>query len=638
MVDERHDTRETTLRQRWPWLELFRGFQVAIDPRKLLLAALGIVAMALGWWVLAAIFNYSEPQWPGAYKSRTGDDNEAWNDFKEDRRKWNVMHQAAGEIDDLKRYDEADVADTRDQYDSIKKAAEQDYGDVKRAQVGWAVGERQPHLVDALTKVPGAVDVYGRIKPVGELRTLPWSEYRGRNPYLVLASDDRSGFVYTLGRQVPVLVEPLIKFVRPIALVLQPGAGPLVRFYCLLVILWTLAVWALIGGAITRMAAVEVARREKLGMVEAIRFAVQRFLSFFSAPLFPLVFVAILVVLVIIYGFFHWIPVVGDVVVDGVFWWLILLAGLVMALVLVGLVGWPLMSATISAEGTDSWEAVSRSYSYVFQAPWHYLWYAVVALAYGAVLIFFVSLMASMTAYLGKWALSQNPVLSPSVSNREPQFLFVYAPTSYQWRTLLVDGAKVKDTTGTERYLVTNGVLNETAYQLYVNGTATNERGEVVTADEKSRMTTYNKIGAFLVAIWVGLLFLLMIGFGYSYFWCSATIIYLLMRRNVDDADLDEIYLEEEDQDDFYKDMPKPAGTTPAPSPAPASAPGAPVTMVEPPTLRVSTPAPTATVVATPPVPPLAPVTPPVPPPTAPISESSPPPPASGDGNPPPVP
>ncbi len=61
-------------------------------------------------------------------------------------------------------------------------------------------------------------------------------------------------------------------------------------------------------------------------------------------------------------------------------------------------------------------------------------------------------------------------------------------------------------------------------------------------------MKLWNQIGAVLVALWLWIIFLLVIGFGYSYFWCSGTIIYLLMRRKVDDAEIDEIYMEEEEQ------------------------------------------------------------------------------------------
>src|SRR5205814_4791766 len=118
-------------------------------------------------------------------------------------------------------------------------------------------------------------------------------------------------------------------------------------------------------------------------------------------------FVFLLVIFMVIFGLFHLIPVVGDILVSGLLWPVVLLFGLVMAVALVGLVGWPLMPATISAEGTDSWEAVSRSYSYVFQRPWHYAWYTVVAVAYGGAVVFFVGFMGSLTVYLAKWGVAQ---------------------------------------------------------------------------------------------------------------------------------------------------------------------------------------------------------------------------------------
>src|SRR5262249_39718567 len=143
----------------------------------------------------------------------------------------------------------------------------------------------------------------------------------------------------------------------------------------------------------------------------------------------------------VIFGFFAMIPLLGDLIA-GLFWPGILVLGLIMAVVLVGLVGWPLMSATISAEGTDSWEAGSRSYSYVYQKPWHYVWYAVVAISYGAVLVFFVGFMGSLMVYLGKWGVSNTPGLS--AVGREPSYLFVYAPKSFEWRALLLQDARAE--------------------------------------------------------------------------------------------------------------------------------------------------------------------------------------------------
>src|SRR5260370_40155755 len=57
MAEEKTDAREVAWRHLFPWTELFRGFQVALDPNKLLLAAAGLFFMAVGWWLLAVIFS-----------------------------------------------------------------------------------------------------------------------------------------------------------------------------------------------------------------------------------------------------------------------------------------------------------------------------------------------------------------------------------------------------------------------------------------------------------------------------------------------------------------------------------------------------------------------------------------------------
>jgi hypothetical protein len=428
-----------------------------------------------------------------------------------------------------------------------------------------------------------------RFKPAGRLSSWPWSEYRGPNPYLLItgragiSSDDNARavpwlqghfFEWLLSDEVPVLLEPLIKFLRPVVYMLHPAAGGWNRVYLILIILWALATWALFGGAITRMAAVQVARNnEKIGLTEAVRFAWSRYQSFFSAPLLPLIFITILTILLWLFGLvvgYTWF--IGDIIVAGLGLPLALILGLIIAVVLVGLVGWPLMYATISTEGSDSFDAISRSYSYVYSAPWHYLWYALVALGYGAVLVFFVGLMGSLIAYTTKWGAS----LAPTLQSREPSYLFTYAPRSFGWRDLLL-------------YQSPNAELEEVVRP---DGLVTKEREVRFTSDADPQKNTYpmtwnNWIGAVLVAFWLGLLFLFVVGFGYSYFWTAGTIIYLLMRRKVDDTDLDEIHLEEEAEEPYV-----PATSAPATTPA-AGKPGAtPLTMVEPPTLRTPPPEP----------------------------------------------
>src|SRR5262249_10514396 len=91
-------------------------------------------------------------------------------------------------------------------------------------------------------------------KPYGKLRLWPGYEYRGETPGLLVTRqiegqskpEDVGRFVQD---EIPVLVEPLVKFLLPIWYILHPDASFGTRFYLLLVILWSLAVWGLFGGA-----------------------------------------------------------------------------------------------------------------------------------------------------------------------------------------------------------------------------------------------------------------------------------------------------------------------------------------------------------------------------------------------------
>src|SRR5581483_10992348 len=105
--------------------------------------------------------------------------------------------------------------------------------------------------------------------PQGRLRTWPGDEDRGANPYLFVTQQlGKTNLVsWLIHEQMPVLLEPLVKFLRPIEYFFRSDAGPYNRFYLILVILWTVATWGYFGGAITRLAAAQVTRNEKIGMM-----------------------------------------------------------------------------------------------------------------------------------------------------------------------------------------------------------------------------------------------------------------------------------------------------------------------------------------------------------------------------------
>jgi hypothetical protein len=260
-------------------------------------------------------------------------------------------------------------------------------------------------------------------------------------------------------------------------------------------------------------------------------------------------------VLILLVGLINLIPLIGDVWA-AVLWPVVILLGIVIALAMIGLVGWPMINVTLAAEGSDAFDAIGRCYTYVIQEAWNYVWYVLVAVVYGAVVVFFVGLVGSLAVYLGKWGVASMP--GSAKFNRDPSYLCVYAPTSFGWRDLLLHGSPVVGS----KELFTQADVNK-----YV-------------ADN---FHWWNYFGAFFVSLWIDLFFLVIVGFGYSYFWSASTIIYFLMRRKVDDIDLDEVYLEEEED--------TPASFSPASASA-SSAPAAPATMqmVESPTLLKPTP------------------------------------------------
>src|SRR5437667_10423108 len=100
MPDDKVEPREINWRQLLPWTAIFQGFRVALDLNKLLLAGLGIFAMACAWWILSLLFYSSEkPEWPSKYLSSAASRQEtkaAFDKFKAARQAWNLMYEAAG--------------------------------------------------------------------------------------------------------------------------------------------------------------------------------------------------------------------------------------------------------------------------------------------------------------------------------------------------------------------------------------------------------------------------------------------------------------------------------------------------------------------------------------------------------------
>jgi len=543
MADDRGAARDYPAWKPKPtsWTKLFSTFLVALDPFKLLVAAAGILATALGWWLISIIFFYSwtVPKLSDydsrAFSSVAEEDRPKKREeaYQKDMATWAMMYELAGPSDPTTAN-----------------------ADAKTAYTNWYQA-RNPN------KARWNADLalgYG-----GKYRTMPWHEDRGPNPFLLTkslvtgsAGERREFLGWFLGNQVPNLVEPLLKFLSPVSYLFDQRANVWVHLYLLLLIVWLLVVWGFFGGVITRMAVLQLTGKEGGGIREAVGFVKNRYLAYLLSPMVPLLLIGFMVLCCILFGVIHWIPLIGDLV-DGLFWFLPLLAGLAIALLLLGMVGYPMMYPTLSAEGSDTFDAMSRSYNYVYESPWHYIWYSLVAIAYGAVLTLAVVTVGSAAAYLSKWGVAKWPTFG---ADRSPEYLFIYTPTSLGWREVMTQNSPV----AVDAY---NQPLDKVAYDKWM-----------------SEYAWYNHMGAGMASFWVSLVFMMVIGFGYSYFWTAATQVYLLMRKRVDETDYDEVYVEE----DLPPTSPVTANPTPSLSPAPASLTPTPTTSA--PAGTISTPVP----------------------------------------------
>jgi hypothetical protein len=289
---------------------------------------------------------------------------------------------------------------------------------------------------------------------------------------------------------------------RGIANLTTVGPGWLIRYhflYFLLFVIWFLIIWAIFGGAISRIAAVHVARDEKLSVRQALRFSSSKLLSYVFAPVIPLIIILVAGVLIAVGGLLMYVPVIGPILV-GLFFVLALVAAFVMTLVAAGTVGgFNLMYPTISVEGSDSFDAISRSFSYVFARPWRMIFYTALSLVYGALCFlfvrYFVYVMLGFTHFFVQWWLGGQP------ARYWPD---IWPPVSDQ----------------------------DLSYHINFHALAWSEQ-----------------ICAFLIAFWVYIVLGLVAAFVISFYFSANTIIYFLMRREVDATELDDVYVEETEED-----------------------------------------------------------------------------------------
>ena len=170
--------------------------------------------------------------------------------------------------------------------------------------------------------------------------------------------------------------------------------------YCLIFVTITLAVISIAGGALCRIAALQFAQGEKPGLTEAVRFSVKRFKSLFTAPLAPIGIMLFMGLFIFLLGLAGNIPLVGELIV-ALGTPLALIDGALMAVVLIGAVaGFGLMFPAVAYDGSDCFDSISRSFSYVYAQPSRMVCYTVLAAVYGAICYVFVRFFALLMLWI----------------------------------------------------------------------------------------------------------------------------------------------------------------------------------------------------------------------------------------------
>ncbi len=284
------------------------------------------------------------------------------------------------------------------------------------------------------------------------------------------------------------LTAPLLSVVQPaFQLIEQPmtWSGAALRWT---EILWGLLVWSFFGTAISRMAAVQFAVDERVSLKEAGRFAAAKCPWVLSAPLMPIAGLLLLWLLCVAGGWIARLPGAGPVIV-GLFWIVPLVLAFGMVLVLIGLIlGWPLMVATISTQGSDAFDGFSRSFDYVYSRFWHLLWFLLVAAVHGILMLLLVTGVAALMADLAANFVSLG---------------------------MAADFSKTLDASVPRLF---NSL----------------RLGEPFAAESSFAIRS--------VSFWLHVLALLVAGYAVSYFWTASTIIYFLLRQSEDANHLSEVY------------------------------------------------------------------------------------------------
>lgn len=164
-----------------------------------------------------------------------------------------------------------------------------------------------------------------------------------------------------------------------------------------------IAVLALAGGTIARSASFEFAQGRFATREESVHFTLRRSLKYIGAVIAPVLFCAILFLIISLMGLLLSVPVVD--VFGAVLYALMLVLGIVATVVLVvHVLALPMLVPALSVEGTDAFDAIQRCYAYVIGRPLRYFSYVLLLCVLGVIAATIALKLAALSLEMTDWA------------------------------------------------------------------------------------------------------------------------------------------------------------------------------------------------------------------------------------------
>jgi hypothetical protein len=478
-----------------PALRIFESFRMAIHPPKLLVSLLLVVLLYVGGAVLDLM--WGAPVHRGEierYATLDGPDFDQWR-LAQDVQTREDLRRLLVRVPGLST-PASTILDSPNPFatatDAINAAFAGEYDRARIQAVGLEAERLTAMLRGVQTEHRAYLEDVQNLRPRGVFETALEAELSAFDQYVAAATSLRLGVGDLLAgtRSSDTIIGALRQMVMTI-----PGwllqTHP---WFSLISAIGALGAVSLLGGTVARMAALHATRGDSGPVHEAVRFAATRWSGFFFAPLLPPIVMLVLGGVLTLTGLLLFNLPVTDIV-GGMLFGLSLLVGMLMAVTLLGLAGGlQLLFPAVAVDGSDAFDANSRSLGYLRGAPWRWLTYNLTLLVYGATTYLFLGVIVFLTIRFTQFWVS----------------LAVFRETSH----------------GVNRFeaILAPPRLGQLAY--HINWAALDVSG---------------KVAATLVSVWVYLVIGLLGAYAISFVICGQTWVYLLLRRAVEGTEFDEV-------------------------------------------------------------------------------------------------